>query len=236
MQRITHASAAAALPDFDSTGTEGYFTEGNPGTGTPATVISADWLNGVQEELVGVIVAAGLDPSGSDLGQVLKALKVLFRPVGVGQWFTGDAAHIPPGFVLANGATVNRVGIYADLWAFAQASGTLAADGADYAAHPGKYGRGNGATTFDLPNVAGDFLRVAGGGRNPGTHQADALKDHAHAYSIVQGGGFAGAGDVNSLQGTTTPAGGHYNDTTAAAGGGGETRPVNTAYHFIISF
>ena len=38
---------------------ENQFTEGNPGTGTPATVVTDDWLTAVQEEIAGVVEASG---------------------------------------------------------------------------------------------------------------------------------------------------------------------------------
>ncbi len=56
------------------------FTEGNPATATPATIVSAEWLNGVQEELIGVIDAASIVPSSADNGQVLDALNALYAP------------------------------------------------------------------------------------------------------------------------------------------------------------
>lgn len=37
----------------------GQWTEGNPSTGTPATEITADWMNAVQNELENVIVTEG---------------------------------------------------------------------------------------------------------------------------------------------------------------------------------
>jgi hypothetical protein len=43
-----------------SPGTEGYFTNGNPGGGIPATEVPDWWLNMVQEELRAVVVAGGL--------------------------------------------------------------------------------------------------------------------------------------------------------------------------------
>lgn len=58
------------------------FTEGNPSLGVPATVVSAEWLNDtVQEELVGVVEAAGLTLNKGDNTQLLQALNVL---VGLG--------------------------------------------------------------------------------------------------------------------------------------------------------
>ena len=50
------------------------FTEGNPGTGTPATVVGADWLNDVQEELCDLIEAAGITLVKGDTTQLLGGL------------------------------------------------------------------------------------------------------------------------------------------------------------------
>lgn len=61
MHRIDSHGTAVALPSPAAVGaTVGYFTEGNPGTGTPATVVSADWANALQEELAYVIEQAGV--------------------------------------------------------------------------------------------------------------------------------------------------------------------------------
>lgn len=78
MQRIDTVDAAAALPTPAASGTPGYFTGGNPATSTPATEISADWLNMVQEELAGVALADGgaaLDKTNH--GQVLANIRLL---------------------------------------------------------------------------------------------------------------------------------------------------------------
>ena len=54
MHRIDSSGALASLPAPASPGaTAGYFTGGNPGLGQAATIVSADWLNAVQEELLG---------------------------------------------------------------------------------------------------------------------------------------------------------------------------------------
>lgn len=77
MYRIDTTSAAASRPAPEAAGLAGYFTEGNPQTATPPTTVSADWLNGIQEELLSILVAAGITPSKTNLGQVLAALRIL---------------------------------------------------------------------------------------------------------------------------------------------------------------
>ena len=67
MKRIDHVTALDG----------GLFTEGNPASGVPATVVTADWLNNVQEEIVNVIGAAGLALDGTDQTQLLEAIAYL---------------------------------------------------------------------------------------------------------------------------------------------------------------
>lgn len=77
MFSIDDPSAAVALPTPEAAGTEGFWTEGNPALGVPATLIRASWLNMVQSELRNVVVAAGLTPSKTVYNQVLSAIQML---------------------------------------------------------------------------------------------------------------------------------------------------------------
>ncbi|MFM0022202.1 hypothetical protein [Paraburkholderia azotifigens] len=77
MFRIDDATAAGSLPAPEAAGTEGYFTEGNPATNTPATKVRGSWLNMIQEELRAIVVAAGLTPSKTTYNQVLTAIQKL---------------------------------------------------------------------------------------------------------------------------------------------------------------
>lgn len=72
MDRINHPTATGAQ----------QFTEGNIAQGVPATVVSAAWLNGVQEELLAVIEAAGLTPDADNLGQLLQAIATMGQDIG----------------------------------------------------------------------------------------------------------------------------------------------------------
>ena len=77
MQRIHAADTVPVLPEAPKDGTPGYFSDGNAATGDMATVIDAAWCNGVQEELMAFLAAAGVEPSAEDLGQVLASVKKL---------------------------------------------------------------------------------------------------------------------------------------------------------------
>lgn len=81
MYRIDDPSASATLPTPEAALTEGYWTEGNPGSGIPATLERASWFNMIQEELRAIVVAAGLTPSKTTYNQVLSAIKSMYSPV-----------------------------------------------------------------------------------------------------------------------------------------------------------
>ncbi len=55
----------------------GQFTDGNPAVPTPATVLDASWLNMVQEEIVGVVLMAGLALDSLDDSQLYQAIEIL---------------------------------------------------------------------------------------------------------------------------------------------------------------
>jgi hypothetical protein len=78
MYRIDVATASATIPTPLAAGIEGYFTNGNPGVGTPATVVDADWANMVQEELYAIVLAAGLTPSKAVRTQVRDGIAALY--------------------------------------------------------------------------------------------------------------------------------------------------------------
>jgi hypothetical protein len=89
MFRIDNASSVASLPTPATAGTEGYFTGGNPGTGTPPTILPADWLNMVQAELENIVLAASLTPSKTTYNQVLTAIQSLIASGIVTNVYTG---------------------------------------------------------------------------------------------------------------------------------------------------
>lgn len=75
MFRIDSTGTAVALPAPAAVGgVIGYFTKGNPTLSIPPTVVSDDWLNMVQEEIVNVITAAGLTPSKTTYTQLRDAI------------------------------------------------------------------------------------------------------------------------------------------------------------------
>ncbi len=78
MQRVKRSTAVATLPAPPAGGTPGFFAGGNPGLAQPASVPGYEWFNGVQEELIGLILRGGQTASDADLAQVRKSLDRLF--------------------------------------------------------------------------------------------------------------------------------------------------------------
>ena len=154
----------------------------------------------------------------------------------------------PPGYLKANGAVVSR-STYAALFA---AIGTT-------------FGAGDGSTTFNVPDLRGQFVRgwVDNGsvdsGRAFGSVQAHAYLNHAHTASgstnttgahthTVTPGPISFTTTGNNINGTgitssamnTGSAGDHSHTLTvtvaASTTGGTETRPVNVALLACIKF
>lgn len=73
MQRIDNSTASTTLPTPKPIGTPGFFTPGTVG-GQAATIVEADWLNQVQEELIAILAADGLTPSKTSNNQVITAI------------------------------------------------------------------------------------------------------------------------------------------------------------------
>lgn len=130
----------------------------------------------------------------------------------------------PVGWLRANGATVSRT-TYAALFA---AIGT-------------RFGAGDNATTFRLPDLRGEFLRGwddgrgVDAGRQLGSAQADEIKAHQHATTDGQQFGYA---NQSSWAGRWLIDTGALNTTNIQTGitGGNETRPRNVAMLACIRF
>lgn len=77
MYRINGPTVAATMPPISTPGTPGYHTVGNTALGIPASIVTADFLNTIQEELLAVIADAGIAPAYNVLTQVRDAIRVL---------------------------------------------------------------------------------------------------------------------------------------------------------------
>jgi microcystin-dependent protein len=149
-------------------------------------------------------------------------------PAGTVIWTARSTA--PTGYLKANGAAVSR-STYAALFT---AIGTI-------------YGAGNGSTTFNLPDLRGEFIRGwddgrgVDSGRTFATAQAAAFASHSHGvndpghrhnYRNTASDNIAGVGDPRgyiSNGGTGSETETRTTGITIQNQGGTETRPRNIA-------
>lgn len=98
MIRIDNATAVGTRPTIDAAGTPGWWTNGDPGIPTPATIVEADFLNDLQAIIMAILTAGSVTPTkgpggDNDLLTALQAVIGLGLPQGhlVGQLKrTGD--------------------------------------------------------------------------------------------------------------------------------------------------
>lgn len=172
MHRIDHSTAAVSIPTPNPSGSAGYFSEGNPSGSVPATIVTADWANSVQEEILGVVLSTGLTPSKTNNAQLLAAIialggnfaGVVLHAAGV----TLGSAHVGRinslssntsmtlSLPLANSVSAGKS--IAFIGAGASAVLTVARSGTDYIADP------LGTSTASIALLAGDTLRLVSDG------------------------------------------------------------------------
>lgn len=181
-----------------------------------------DGIAGASETVRGLIKLA---PSGAPstnatdaitpatLAAALASLGVQLAPPGqVGAFARATA---PTGWLKANGAAVSRT-TYNALFA---AIGTV-------------FGVGDGSTTFNLPDLRGEFIRGLDDGRGVdagralGSAQADMFKSHYHTL----GGG--GGVELGPYADTTSES--QIQNVNTTETGGAETRPRNVALLYCI--
>lgn len=190
------------------------FQAGDPEAGLLATFLTPEWCNGVQEEIMNVIRDAGITQSGSDFSQLLQALNILFAGRTPGEVRAFARTDAPAGWLKCNGAAVSRA-TYAGLFAVI---GTT-------------FGNGNGTTTFNLPDLRGEFIRGlddgrgVDAGRDLGTAQAQQLLQHTHGVTDPGHTHVATVTDPGHIHTATVTDPGHTHTFRDAAGG--TTPPVN---------
>jgi hypothetical protein len=246
MFRIDNTTVAGALPAPTPVGTPGYFTDGSAAGGIPATIVSAEFLNMVQEELVNAIQAFGLVPSKSTFNQLAVAMRQsrLQRWTAAGSWLVpiGVTAillsAVPPGGGGAagggGGGTLNTYGggggsggagqsVLRQL--FAVVPGTTISWTMGTAGFGGTgitVGAGNpGGTGGDIVFTGGISLTLKGGTGGAGGVATNASSGAA--------GGGAGLGFPNGSYGTDGIAGsgcgvGGVGASSPFGGGGGSGR------------
>ena len=160
----------------------------------------------------------GSGPSDDTVGpdKITNAAKNEITPIGTVSAFAGASA--PDKYLMCDGSTISRT-TYSDL----------------YAVLGDVYGNGDGSTTFEIPDLRGEFLRGLDGGRGVdasrtlGSAQSDLLKSHTHQVQNVFSGG--GTGDEENYVSNVTA---RRSTIDTLSSGGAETRPRNIAMNYII--
>lgn len=152
MFRIDDPTAVGSLPTPEAAGTEGYFTEGNPGSGVPATLVRGSFLNMVQEELRAVVVAGGLTPSKTTYDQLLNAIKA----VAIGQFVHSLGSLGTPGYVkLPDGVIIQWGNVVTSPGGAVAVTFPIAFPGAAAALVTGTGAAAAAVTSFDTLSSAG---------------------------------------------------------------------------------
>lgn len=73
MYAIDNDTASTTLPVPKPVGIPGFFTTGTVG-GVPATIVEADFLNQVQQEMLAILQAANITPSKTNSTQLIQAI------------------------------------------------------------------------------------------------------------------------------------------------------------------
>lgn len=108
MDRAFESAALVTPPTPPASPSLGYPTNGNPGTGTPATIPGDWWYHMLTEELRNVIVAAGLTPDRTAVNQLLQALPgaLASRPEMARSLVGNGYQKLPGGLILQWGSSV----------------------------------------------------------------------------------------------------------------------------------
>jgi hypothetical protein len=103
MHRIDHSTAVAGL-----------FTEGSPGV-TPATVVTDDWLNDVQENIMEVIEYVGITETKGEGSDLLNAILGILAEEASNQSLSNNASNQNVTAALFASASIKSVIIEADV-------------------------------------------------------------------------------------------------------------------------
>lgn len=175
---------------------------------------ATDVIVGSQRNATQVEVDAGLLDNVTVTPETL-ANSTLIGGAPVGSILCWPIATPPTGWLECNGSDISR-SVYADLFAVIDDN----------------YGIGNGTTTFNLPDLRGEFVRGwdnakgTDGGRAIGSFQGQQIQQHFHtvpALNISVGTGGATQSVLSGIANVNT-----------GNTGGTETRPRNIAMMFII--
>ncbi|WP_315807492.1 phage tail protein [Pseudomonas sp. C9-3] len=155
-----------------------------------------------------------------NLGVFSQAEAKTLAPAGLVAFFARSSA--PTGWLKANGAAVSRTA-YAELFA---AIGTT-------------YGEGDKFTTFNLPDLRGEFVRGwddgrgVDGGRSFGSTQSGAVQSHNHTGTATDGGSHNHTGTANAggshNHGATGGSGGYHGHSASTGAAGSHVHAASSS-------
>lgn len=186
----------------------------------------------VESEVLNVVLAADIQPDRLDDTQLLQAINALISGGGSGGGDIISGSEIgsvsafamptpPTGWLVCDGSAISRTE-YADLFA---AIGTL-------------WGHGDEVTTFNLPDLRGEFVRGFDDGRGVddgrafASAQSDEFKSHYHGF--VNQLGAQDAGNDGYITTGDDPVDQSLANSVTDNAGGDETRPRNIAMTYAI--
>lgn len=206
--------------DTSTATSDGLFTEGDPLVPTPATVVSADWLNSVQEELATIVTNAGLELQKADNTQVLTAILQIIarqsselerlRLLKIGCPMYWRSTTLPENFAWVNGDLV----LFEDRPEFEEVylaggfEGMLLeanATSEQIAANLGKFRKHPNGLGLYLPSCGEQFFRAwtLEAGREAGSYQGDAIRNlNGSVGNTLRGGVITDTGVFVSHQAT----------------------------------
>jgi hypothetical protein len=197
MFRIDDSTAATSMPTPEPAGSEGFFTEGSPAAGTPATNVRGSWLNMIQEELRAIVVAAGLTPDKTSHTQVRDAIQTMYgagRLLNVQVFDTVGAATFTP----TPGATLAIADVQG---AGGQGGGSPACSGSQNGFGSGGHSGARGIAMISLSGVENIPIQVGAGGSTGGagaSGQAGGTTSFGSYITCPGGAGGSALGPVSS--------------------------------------
>lgn len=94
MYQIDVATAATTQPASTTAGTAGFFTDGNPASATPATIVPAEFLNSMMVEMLNVLTDGSVTPVKSSFTNLRDAIRAMIagptKWQGYGAWLAAD--------------------------------------------------------------------------------------------------------------------------------------------------
>lgn len=218
--RFPVGSALLSIPNNEelntrlgTTGNLGTAAQKNTGTGADQLPTNANLGTAAQQD-----IGTGTDQVPDK--EILDSRFGEGNNVMVGAVVYFATTVTPSGYIKANGAAVSRT-TYANLYARV----------GDF------WGAGNGSTTFNVPDLRGEFIRAWDDGRGIdsarafGSFQDGDIESHSHSNGIT----LTGTGIIDGYD-TGAPNNDNYSITSTGATGGTETRPRNIALAAYIKY